>query len=142
MQISFSESRKVNMPKCVLLGLLVILLLTFVSCSSPRIKVSKEAPPIFYTSGDNIVTLFQVSSDAGAVWKIYPEGRVSLGEIKTIKYGEVPPSWKQEAPLNSAPPPLVEGEKYQAFAVISDSDVVRVYFTIKEGKILELPKEH
>jgi len=142
LQRYISNIKKITFLRYILLGLVITLLLTFVSCSSPKIKVSKEIPLTFDTSGHNIVTLFQVSNNSGPIWRIYPNNVLSLSDVKTIKYGEVPLSWKQDFPLNSAPPPLVEGEEYQAFAVVSDSDVVRVYFTMKEGKIVELPKKH
>jgi hypothetical protein len=139
MQISFSKHKKTD----VLLILLITLLFIFAGCSGPKIKVSENNPPIFHTSGDYRITFFQISDDSGVVWNIYPKGkRVTLSDIATIKYGEVPSSWEQDFPKNlTPPPPLIEGKKYQAFAVIYDADVARVNFTIRDGKVVELPKE-
>lgn len=119
--------------------LLFVLLATCFGCSA-KIKVNNDLPPVFHLSGDNQCMLFQVSDDKGPIWKIYPNGNVRLNEIKTIKYGELPSYWEQEIPKDpTPPPPLVEGKKYLAFAVVLDSDVVRVNFTIKDGKAVELP---
>lgn len=148
MQDSSSTNQTSKIKRNTILFLIAVIFLVIALCysiltSSPKIIVNKENPPTFYMSGDNRVIFFQVSNDSGPVWKIYPAGsRFSLSDIRAIKYGEVPSSWTQEIPLNSAPLPLGEGKEYQAFAVIFDSDVVRVNFTIKDGKVAGLSKVH
>lgn len=140
MRITFSENLNVD-TKYLKLCLLFVFLATCFGCSA-KIKVSEEPPPVFHFSGYNTCTLFEITDDSGTVWKIYPKTKVSLDEINPIKYGELPSSWLQEIPKNSTPPPtLVEGKRYLAVAVILDADVVRAKFTIKEGKVVELPSQ-
>ena len=129
------------MRQVVRVGFAILFMLSLTGCSGQKIRSSQEVPPIFYTSGDAPIELFQVSRGSEEVWRIYPNRReITLDKIAAIKYGEAPSAWTQEFPENSAPRPLVEGEKYEAFAVLLGSDVARFHFTIKDGKVVELPK--
>jgi hypothetical protein len=86
---------------------------------------------------------FHVADPSGVVWRLYPRRKgVTLDDISTIKYGEVPSNCYQEALSNSTTPPtLVEGTPYYAVAAIFDSDAVRLRFTIRDGKVIRLPDE-
>jgi len=113
----------------------------FYSCikSLPKITVSKETPITFYTSGSNEIIFFEVIGDGGKLWKLYPKDRVTLKELSIVKYGEIPSSCKQAFPEDlSSLSPLVEGGRYHAFVLIFDGPPVRVEFTIKDGKTVDV----
>lgn len=112
--------------------------------STPTITVSKEVPITFHLSGRNRVISFYVANESGVVWGIIPNGRtVTLADISTVKYGEVPPYCQQIKPENNATAPtLIEGEKYHAGAAVFDDRVEGVYFMIKDGKVIELPRPY
>ena len=134
-------NKKVSIVRSIIIATLMnALVLSFLGCSRPQMSLIKETPPSFQLSGTNRVSLFQVSSESGILWKIYPKKNdLSLGQLGIIKYGQVPSSCYQAVPEDSAlPPPLVEGETYYAVAIIFDSDAIRTHFTIKDGKIVEL----
>ena len=109
-------------------------------CSRPGLSMDDKEPATFHLTGSNQVESFQVGNSAGRVWLLYPKKkRLSLNELATITYGEVPAACWQEIPTNAAtPPPLLEGQEYYAFAVIFDDPPVRVRFTVKGGKIIQL----
>jgi hypothetical protein len=77
-----------------------------------------------------------------AYWDIRPEEGGSgegVGEIGTLIYGKVPKGYKQFYPEKGEPPQLVEGEKYEAYAITTGADPAIKYFTIENGKAVELP---
>lgn len=118
----------------------VLVALILSGCSRPGLSVDEKEPATFHLTGNNQVELFQVGNSAGRVWLLYPKKkRLSLNELATITYGEVPATCWQEIPTNaSAPPSLLEGEEYYAVAVIFDDPPVRARFTVKGGKIVPL----
>lgn len=141
MQDSSSTKQTSKTTRNIILFLIAIVFLTvalFYSCiqSSPRISVSKEAPITFYTKGSNTILFFEVIGK----WKLYPRyNGLTLKELSTVKYGEVPSSCRQVFPENSlSPSPLIEGERYEAFIVIFDDPPIRVSFTIKDGKPVDI----
>jgi hypothetical protein len=86
---------------------------------------------------------FQVKTKSGPIWQISPNKELTLNDLSTIKYGEVPSSCHQTTPENSAAPPaFIEGDEYYAFAAIYDSSAIGVRFTIKDRKVVELSKKH
>lgn len=104
-------------------------------------SVSSEAPPKFHLTGRGNFMFFEIALRSGqVVWKIHPkEPNVSVGQISVIKYGDIPSTCLQLAPANSPPPPLIEGEIYFAAAMATDSAGVQIRFTIKNGKVVEIP---
>lgn len=114
------------------------LLLILTGCSSHKMEVGENVPPTFTMSGNNSANLFQVTDGENVIWKIYPKAsQFKLSEFGTIVYGQVPASCEQVIPKGEPPPPLVEGKTYQAVAVISDADALRVSFEIKDGKVIK-----
>lgn len=107
--------------------------------SKAEITVSENLPVTFYTKGSNSISFIEVRNSKGTLWRLYPQkGRyVTLEEISTIKYGEVPPSCVQGFPEDLSPPQqLVEGESYYAFAPLYGGGPINVSFTIKDGKVI------
>lgn len=125
------------------LATLVALALVLTGCSKPELTVGPQPPPTFRLSGGNRIIFFHVADKSGAVWKVLPNGgHVTLDEVGTVRYGEVPACCRQVLPADTShPPALVEGETYYAVASVFDSDAVRAKFTIRDGRVVELPAD-
>ena len=122
---------------------LVIAFLYSKLTSTPTITINQENPPTFHMSGKNTIIVFEVVSNEKVIWKLYPKDNgLSLTQLLEVKYGQVPLSCEQAFPENmTQPPPLVEGEKYRAFAGIFDDSAVGVNFTIQRSEERRVGKE-
>ena len=124
------------------------------------VAIDGKNPPTFYLSGSGNLDFFIVSevapknqkqasaqrdSDKDIVlWEIWPsnisyEDR-RIWKLPEIKYGEVPAGFVQKFPANSEPPSLVEGKVYAAGGPASNANGGSVWFTIRNGKSVEVPK--
>ena len=76
------------------------------------------------------------------LWKIRPnEGTADVAwDWPPITYGKVPIGFKQEVPAQSDPPQLVEGRVYAAGGPAHGANGGEVWFTIRDGKSVEVPK--
>lgn len=145
MRDSFTDSirKSRRLRQCLFFGLLSGTMLLFLACGGKfTIKVNTEAPPTFSLSGNGALLSFEVKGKSGpTLWKIYgPKNHSSLQEITPIKYGEVPPGCTQSIPTNLPPPPLIEGEIYNAVGIVTDSEAGHVQFTIRDGKVTKISK--
>ena len=117
-----------------------LIALVFAGCSKPSLRVSEQQPATFRLIGSNQVQLFEVGTNKGKLWLLYPsKKRLSLDELAMITYAEVPASCYQQIPVSHDPPPaLLEEVEYYAVAVIADDPPVRVRFKISGGRIVVL----
>jgi hypothetical protein len=129
-----------NIHKTSLALLIGSLLLTSSCASSFKIRVSEESPPVFHLSGHAALLSFKVSTRSGPpVWEIYgPKGHKPVSEVSPIKFGEIPPGCSQDIPSIGSPPPLTEGEVYNAVGIVTDSPPASIRFKISNGRVLTL----
>jgi hypothetical protein len=131
---------------------LALCLLLGTACSRPaNVGLEGNNPPTFTFSGNDKLRVFEIyevkSRDGGGeclclVWSVadWSENK-SLGELGSIKYGEVPQGWKQLYPSNGAASPLVPDQTYQYWLNIGGKVEVMRDFGIYEGKLTHTLKE-
>src|SRR4030095_14725799 len=106
--------------------LIVVGILSCVSCNSLRVYVSDKIPPSFtFNVGRfaecctdfKVFAVFEEGSDH-ALWKIVARDIVYRNEADSlvIHYGTIPDRFVQEIPQSGPPPQLVSGKQYLAVA--------------------------
>jgi hypothetical protein len=127
---------------------------SFVKSDKTRIKVAGGDRPVFEVAGGgSIVNIVlrgpqqRPGNDAAAftVWEIRPgdatSGRVSVSDLGSLKYGEIPQGFKQLIPEDSLPPPpLVEGQRYLMQIYTNDAAWGELEFEIRRGVAVETTK--
>lgn len=76
-------------------------------------------------------------------WQIVPDrhtGMRRVGSLTPITYGEVPAGYVQIYPEAGDVPPLIEEYKYTVQVVTQNANGAIKYFTIRDGKAVELPE--
>lgn len=106
-------------------------------------------PPTFKLEGRgglNSVVLYQVTPEGkvppkgSALWRIVPKREIIASRSPSITYGVVPDGFEQEVPSNGTPPILEEGKTYGFGADTSGQPGRTVWFTIRDGKSVQVPK--
>lgn len=113
----------------------------------PTFKLDGSGHQIFFVVGEvspaNQVPAAQRNSEKDSLlWKIRPnEGTADVAwDWPPITYGKVPTGFKQELPAQSDAPQLVEGRVYAAGGPAYGANGGEVWFTIRDGKSVEVPK--
>jgi hypothetical protein len=144
---------------CALLSFLAISLHT-VSCRLERdtvITVQVQNPPTFRLTGNgnqDFLVVRELSPkemvpyrerpvlDTPILWQIWPNDETDNIAEKwpPIIYGKVPPGFSQTIPENGEPKMLEEDKFYEAGGPASNANGGSVWFTIRNGKAVEIPK--
>jgi hypothetical protein len=123
----------------------------------PSISVDTQNPPTFVFRGggnieflsvieiapenQNVPDVEQDNSKNKVLWWIWPTSSAA-GEVRNlsgITYGKVPARFVQKTPANGPPPPLIEGKTYEAGGPPISSRNIYLRFTIREGKVVQIP---
>ncbi len=148
-----------NSQFALLLLLLMVLGCTHASCERNTIVSFADAknPPTFSLDGNGTLNFFWVSEVNAPqpipenartmsgkdkiLWEIWPKDVLStrIYDLPKISYGKLPLGFTQKIPEQGKPPPLVEGEIYEAGGPSSNANMEIFRFTIKSGKAVELP---
>jgi hypothetical protein len=138
----------------ILLLLSIFLLATCATRErATKVVLTGGNPPTFDLSGSGELGDLRIygpkQRDVGSdlsfvIWEIEPIDGYTNGklieDIGSIKYGVVPPGYKQIYPENEAmAPPLVAGEKYQYWFQTLNAPHARAYFEIRDNNAVELP---
>jgi hypothetical protein len=122
-----------------------------------KVSVDGRIPPTFNLDGSGHQIFFVISEISPEnhvrvakrnsekdtpLWKIRPkEGTADRAwDWPPITYGKVPTGFEQEFPEQSDPPQLVEGKVYAAGGPANGAKGGEVWFTIRDGKSVEVPK--
>jgi hypothetical protein len=132
------------------LVLVICLVASLAGCERAlKVTLDGKNPPTFRfdSSGElSWVFLYQVTPDGkvpnegSAFWKLVPERVIVASESPPITYGIVPNGFAQEVPSKGSPPPLEEGKVYGFGAVTRNAPRGDVWFTIRNGKSVTVPK--
>ena len=61
-------------------------------------------------------------------------------QLSPITYGKIPPGYVQVYPEHGDAPPLMEVERYNVWAYTRSANGSEQYFTIRDGKAIEVPE--
>ena len=144
------------------LSLIVIAFLTstlvIVGCLFERdtvVSIDGNNPPTFRLQGSGYQDFFGVWElpaqkivplqerpvlDTPALWEIWPNDGPRADKWPLLKYGQVPPGFKQKIPEHGEPRPLEEGKMYEAGGPASNANGGSIWFKIQNGKSVEIPK--
>jgi hypothetical protein len=138
-------------------GIGIILLFSVATAACERdttLRIDGNNPPNFKMSGSGRLGFLRIhgpkvregeGETAFIVWEIQPKAGFLAGErvetLRSITYGKVPSGYAQVYPETGEAPPLLEGVKYEAWAETTGANGARKYFTIRNGKAIELPDE-
>jgi hypothetical protein len=147
-----------------LLALTALLLLLLTGgCRSLTLSISENNPPVFSFSASrfaeccrhlDFLTVYEVPPENQnlpksaakpkeniVLWQIWPSSGTdnSADGLPEITYGKVPPGFFQKIPADGLPPQLVEGKVYEVGGppVVVPNAYLR--FTIRKGKVVQLP---
>lgn len=131
----------------------IVLVMLFTSCTrETSIVVGGGNAPQFTVSGSGRLTSLQVFGPASndldvklslLLWQIEPatdaRSGVTLDEIKSISFGQVPPGYVQRFPLAGArPAALAEGANYRAQFDTSNAQGLTLQFGLRNGQAVNL----
>jgi hypothetical protein len=132
---------------------IVLAICLLVSCSGCErildITFDGKNPPTFKLEGRgglNSVVVYPVTPEGkvppkgSAVWVIVPKKPIIASRSPSITYGVVPDGFEQEVPSSGTPPILEEGKTYGFGADTSEQPGRTVWFTIRDGKSVQVPK--
>jgi hypothetical protein len=130
---------------------LMICLVGFLAgCERPlKVNFDGKNPPTFRFDGSgelSWVFIYQVTPDGkvppkgSEFWVIVPKSVITASVSPPITYGVVPNGFAQQVPANGNPPPLEEGKVYGFGAVTREAPGGDVWFTIRNGKSVTIPK--
>ena len=132
------------------LALMICLVGLLVACERPlKVTLDGKNPPTFRFDGSgelSWVVIYQVTPDGkvppkgSAFWKLVPKRVIVASASPPITYGVVPSDFAQQVPANGNPPPLEEGKVYGFGAVTRNAPGNDVWFTIRNGKSVTVPK--
>jgi hypothetical protein len=148
-------------PKYKLLRVLPFLLpalLTLACERDTKVSIDGKVPPTFHMIGSGQIVFFVVTEIAPdnqklapaqrdsrkdtVLWKIAPDNLSSndknITQLPDIIYGLVPKGFLQKTPETGVPPSLVEGRVYQAGGPAVDAHGGFVWFTIRDGKSVQV----
>lgn len=125
--------------------------------ANTKVSIGGGIPPTFRIDGSGHQMYFVVSeippenqvraADRNSernirLWKILPnEGTADIAwDWPPITYGKVPTGFRQEIPAQVEPPQLTEGKVYSAGGPAYGANGGEVWFTIRDGKSVEVPK--
>lgn len=134
--------------------LITVSVAVFSSCEvDTTVTIKGDNPPTFVMSGSGSLALLRIQGQkvrdtpaifASVVWEIRSkDGRINgtrLESLGSIIYGRVPEGYVQVYPEHGDAPPLIEGQKYHAFFDTVNANGARVHFTIRDGKVVEVPQ--
>ena len=142
-------------------ALLVISCCAIAACEiDMTVAIDGKNPPTFDLYGSGNLDFFIVSEVAAEnqkqtsaqrdpdkdtmLWEIWPAslsyGDRRIWKLPDITYGKVPEGFVQKFPASGGPPALVEGKVYQAGGPASNANGGSVWFTIRNGQAVEVPK--
>jgi hypothetical protein len=131
--------------------LLAALLLFLVACDrSTQLRMEDESLPSFAVIGGGYELFFVVSEVTDEkdrfgrkelpVWRFKSKQRSEHRTWPTIVYGQLADEFAQTFPKQGSPLPLVEGKTYGVHATIYSTAGDDLWFTIKQGKALEVQR--
>ncbi len=109
-------------------------------------------PPTFTLSGNGYLARFavygplpdfQYQENWPIVWAIVPDAEMAekrISKLQSITFGKLPIGFKEINPIGKLEA-LSEGKLYSAVANTNGANTGYLHFTIRDGKIIELPKE-
>ncbi len=117
------------------------------------IKITNSTdPPTFALSGNGCLGRFIIfgplqdfhyQENWPILWAIVPNTEMAekrIYELQQITFGKLPIGFKQINPMGK-PEAFSEGKLYSAVANTNGANTGYLHFTIRNGKITELPKE-
>jgi hypothetical protein len=130
---------------------IAICLLAFISGCERILKVTLDGnnPPTVKFDGRGGISwifVYQVTPEGKipargtAMWKLVPKKGITASAAPPITYGVVPDGFVQEVPSNGSPPALEEGKTYGFGADTSGQPGATVWFTIRDGRSVQVPK--
>jgi len=160
--VSALESSNMTIKQTVLLiTILVGLLLGFSCTRDVTLKINDKNPPTFtfdrnHSEVDRLLLfvvqeiapenadvpyLKQVHDKNKTIWRIKPiqSENGAFANLGPIVYGSVPTGFEQELPTGRAPQALEEGKLYEAGGPYVMMNLGRVRFTIRNGRVHEVP---
>jgi len=137
-----------------LLAIRLLLISTLVSGMSScerdlRIEIDEANPPTFKLTGSGQLVFLHImevplggrpSFGDKKLWEIRPNTSERIWKLPKITYGKVPEGFTQVIPENGEPPPLVEGKMYEVGGPASGANGGTMWFTIRDGKSVRVPK--
>src|SRR5689334_1804642 len=122
--------RHLSSSQRLFLSVLILLVTCHIGCQlDPKVSIDGQNPPTFKLSGtgnlyyfwvvemgteDQFASFHPESRETDPIWKVVPNTGTSdrIAELPSIRYGDVPPGFKQIVPESGPPPPLKEGIVY------------------------------
>ncbi|MEO6394012.1 MAG: hypothetical protein ABIP75_19315 [Pyrinomonadaceae bacterium] len=144
---------KQQIGRCFGLVATVGLIMWSTSCTrETAILVGGGNSPQFTVSGSGRLTSLQVFGSASndpevkpslLLWQIEPTGDarsgLTLDELRSISFGQVPPGYVQRFPLSGARPAvLTEGADYRAQFDTSNASGLTLQFGLRNGQTVNL----
>lgn len=133
-------------------GLLLASLLLGVMSGCERdmtIQIDGQNPPTFELDGNGELVFLLVTevqpdnprpSGNPRLWEIRPTEVKKIWELPSITYGVIPEGFRQVIPESGSPPPLVEGKTYSLGGPADNANGGSIWFTIRNGKSVRVPK--
>ena len=129
----------------------LIFLLTFFAGCERVLKVTLDGknPPTVKFDGRGLIEwvyIYQVTHEGKIpprdteLWILVPKQGTTASASPPITYGVVPEGFVQKVPANGNPPPLEEGKTYGFGADTDGQPGNDIWFTIRDGKSVEVPK--
>ena len=139
------------MGRLIVVVVVVIFLLTFFTGCERILKVTldgKNPPTVKFNGSGEIswVYTYQVTPQGKIpakdteMWIVVPKTAITASAAPPITYGVVPDGFVQQVPSNGNPPPLEEGKTYGFGADTRGQPGSAVWFTIRDGKAVQVPK--
>jgi hypothetical protein len=134
------------------LALMICLVGFLAGCERPlKVSLDGKNPPTFRFDGSgelSWVYIYQVTPEGkiplkskdSELWIIVPKQVITASASPPITYGVVPSDFAQHVPANGNPPALEEGKVYGFGADTRGQPGGAVWFTIRDGKSVQVPK--
>jgi hypothetical protein len=140
--------------------LVLICVCAITSCTyeeNTKVQIDGNVPPTFKLDGsgrqislvvseippkNHVVPAYRDPSKNTDLWEIVPaEGTPDRAwDWPPITYGRVPSGFRQKTPEIGVPPALVAGRTYAAGGAAFGANGGEVWFTIRDGKAIEVQK--
>lgn len=128
---------------------LVFLSLSFGCERGLSLEIDGRNPPTLTLSGSGSLVFLYVMEvpsnrlptlEDPKLWEIHPTTPPRISDLSPIVYGIVPKGFSQTIPASGPPPILTEGHTYEVGGPADDANGASIWFTIKEGKSVQVPK--
>jgi hypothetical protein len=107
---------------------------------APSFRVTGGGYELFFSVGEVIHEKDRFGRKELPVWAFKSKQRSHHETWPTIVYGELSDEFKQTFPHQTNPLPLVEGKLYGVHATIYSTSGDSLWFVVKDGKAVEVPK--